>query len=84
MATSKTAQELTARDVQEILTQAGVDHSALTIVDDPAVWTNIETGKSGTSVRIDGPKDARQQAFHVLFERGLVNAPYPDHDYWSR
>jgi hypothetical protein len=75
---------LTARGVRTILGRAGVDYSALTITDDPAVWTNIETGKSGTSVRIDGPKEARLKAFHVLFEKRLANAPYPDCDYWSR
>ena len=68
---------LTAAQVRRMLAKSGVDMSELTISDDATVWTNVETGKSGTSVRIDGPKEARRVAFHALFERGLANAPYP-------
>jgi hypothetical protein len=73
---------LTADEVRAML--ADVDHSTLTITDDPAVWIDLFTGESGTSVRIDGPEEARQAAFRVLFGRGLANAPYLDHDEWSR
>ncbi len=81
---------LSACEVRAILTRSGVDQTDLAITadlaitDDPAVWTNVETGESGTSVRVDGPKPARLAAFHALFDEGLANAPYPDHDYWSR
>jgi hypothetical protein len=76
--------DLTVRCVKAMLTKAGVDHCALEIYRDPAVWTNLETGRQKTSVVIKGPKDARWQASHVLYERGLSNAPYPDLDMWSR
>gem|GEM_PF-6069911 len=75
---------LTADEVRALLTEAGVDQSALTITDDPAVWTNIETGDSGTSVLVTGPKEARRLAHNALFGRGFACAPYPDEDYWSR
>jgi hypothetical protein len=79
-----TAKALTARGVKTMLSRAGVDYSALTITDDPAVWTDLETGRRSTSVKIEGPKEARWQAQVVLFDKGLSNAPYPDHDEWSR
>jgi len=75
---------LTASEVDAILVLAGVDSSALTISDDPAVWTNIETGENGTSVRIDGPEETRRAATAALWEARLSHAPYPDHDFWSR
>lgn len=75
---------LTAAEVSTILTEAGVDLSELVITDDPAVWTDIFTGESGTSVRIDGPKQARRAASNVLMERGFAEAPYPDHAFYSR
>ncbi|HEX6970270.1 MAG TPA: hypothetical protein VF174_15855 [Micromonosporaceae bacterium] len=56
--------DLTAAEVSALLTSAGVDLSELTITDDPAVWTDIETGVSGTSVRIIGPAAARRMAGH--------------------
>jgi hypothetical protein len=76
--------ELTARGVKMMLTRAGVDYSALTITDDPAVWTNVETGVGHTSVVIAGPKEARSRAAGVLYGKGLGNAPYPEYDMWSR
>lgn len=76
---------LTARGVKTMLTRAGVDYSALTITDDPDVWVDIETGIGSTSVRIEGPEDARRQATDALFwGRGLGHAPYPEYDSWSR
>lgn len=81
---AKAKKPLTADEVRSILTEAGVDHSALTIANDPAVWTNVETGKQGTSVRIDGPEEARRAATRVLFGLYLSHAPYPDYDYWHR
>jgi hypothetical protein len=67
-----------------MLTRAGADYSTLRITDDPAVWTNVETGASHTSVVIEGPEEARWQAACVLFGKGLSNAPYSDYDMWSR
>jgi hypothetical protein len=75
---------LTAAGVKVMLDEAGVNLSQLTISDDPTVWTNVETGAHGTSVRIDGPKGARRAATNVLFAQYLAQAPYPDHDFWSR
>ena len=69
--TAATAVRLPVRGVKAILTRAGVDHSELEIY-------------QGTSVVIKGPREARRQASHVLYERGLSNAPYPDLDMWSR
>jgi len=74
----------TARGLKAMLTRAGVDHSGLDIRDDPAVWTNVETGERGTSVVVSGPGETRRRAFHVLFDRGLACAPYSDRDEWSR
>lgn len=76
--------DLTAAEVTALLAAAGVDLSELTISDDPAVWTNVETGESGRSVRVQGPKHARRAASDVLYGARLANAPYPDEDYWSR
>jgi hypothetical protein len=78
------ARTLTADEVRALLTEAGVDQSGLTIIDDTAVWTNFTTGESGTSVLVKGPKDARRAAHSVLFAQGYAVAPYPDEDYWSR
>ena len=76
---------LTARGLKAMLTRAGVDHSALEIHEDPAVWTNVETGQRSTSVVVSGPKEAREAAWDVLFwGRGLGCAPYPEYDMWSR
>lgn len=75
---------LTARGVRAILTRSGVDHSALTITDDPAEWRDVMTGVAHTSIRIEGPKEPRRDASHVLFDRGFWLAPYPDHDDWHR
>jgi hypothetical protein len=78
--------QLTARGVKTMLTRAGVDYSGLQIVDDPTVWTDLETGRQGTSVIISGPEAARWAAHTALFwGHGLSsNAPYPDHDRWVR
>ena len=81
---TRRARPLTARGLEAILTRAGIDHSALEIRDDPAVWTNVETGERSTSVVVSGPKEPRRQAFHALFDRGLACAPYPERDEWSR
>lgn len=62
----------------------GVDHARLTIVADPAVWTDLESGTSGTSVRICGPAMVRQHASAVLMGHGLAKAPYTDYDLWIR
>lgn len=79
------ARRLTARGVKAMLTRAGVDCSALTITEDPAVWTDLETGRQSTSVKIEGPKEQREAAWDVLFYgRGLGCAPYPEYDMWSR
>jgi hypothetical protein len=67
-----------------MLTRAGVDHSALEIRDDSAVWTNVETGERSTSVVVSGPKEPRWQASWVLYDKGLSNAPYPEYDMCSR
>lgn len=75
---------LTARGLKAILTRGGVDHSALKIDNDYAVWTNVETGERGTSVMVTGPKEIRREAAHVLYDKGLANAPYPGYDLWSR
>ncbi len=75
---------LTARGLKAMLTRAGVDHSALEIRDDYAVWTNAETGQRSTSVVVSGPKEARREAGHVLYDKGLANAPYPECDMWAR
>ena len=76
---------LTVRGVKTMLTRAGVDYSALTITYDPAVWTDVETGRWSTSVLIKGPEEARQAAWDVLFySHGLGCAPYPEYDMWSR
>jgi hypothetical protein len=77
-------QPLTARGLKAMLTRAGVDHSALEIRDDYAVWTNVETGQRSTSVVVSGPNEARREAGHVLHDKGLANAPYPECDMWSR
>lgn len=82
--TARRARPLSARGLKAMLTRAGVDHSALEIRDDPAVWTNVETGEQSTSVVVSGPKDTRRQASWVLYDKGLANAPYPDCDKWSR
>ncbi|HET9974331.1 MAG TPA: hypothetical protein VFQ68_39280 [Streptosporangiaceae bacterium] len=76
--------QLTAAEVAAMLAGAGVDCSALDIRDDPAVWRDLETGRSYTSVVIRGPEGPRRDAFFVLLARGLSVAPYPDHDAWSR
>lgn len=76
--------QLTARAVKAMLSRAGVDHSGLEIADDPAVWTDVETGRQATSVVIRGPEEQRHLAFRVLSGRGLACAPYHDRDYWSR
>jgi hypothetical protein len=76
--------KLTARAVKAMLTRAGVDCSALEIRDDPAVWRDLSTGRTSTSVIIEGPKELRHAASHVLWSAGLSRAPYPDHDAWSR
>lgn len=75
---------LTARGLKTMLARAGVDHSALEIRDDYAVWTNVETGQRSTSVAVSGPKDLRWQAASVLYDKGLSNAPYPECDMWAR
>jgi hypothetical protein len=75
---------VTARGIKGMLTRAGVDHPALEIRDDYAVWTNVETGQRSTSVVVSGPKEARREAGHVLYDKGLANAPYPECDMWSR
>jgi hypothetical protein len=68
-----------------MLTRAGVNDSALEIYHDPAVWTDLETGRQGTSVVVKGPKEARHQAWEALFYKpGLGVAPYPEYDMWSR
>jgi hypothetical protein len=67
-----------------MLTRAGLEHSALEIRDDYAVWTNVETGQRSTSVEVSGPKEASGAAGHVLYDKGLANAPYPEYDMWSR
>ena len=77
-------QDLTVGAIEAMLTRSGVDCSALEICHDLAVWTNLETGAQRTSIVIKGPKEARRQASHVLYERGLSNAPYPGLDMWSR
>ncbi len=74
---------LTSERVRTMLADAGVDHSRLTITDDPDVWTDIETGRSSTSVRIRGPRHDRLAAAGVLFAHRLACAPYLDHDEWS-
>ena len=51
-------QDLTVREIEAMLTKSGVDHSALEIYHDPAVWTNLETGAQRTSVVIKGPGGA--------------------------
>ena len=76
--------KLTARGVKLMLTRAGVDYSGLEITDDGTRWRDLETGQVHTNVVIKGPEEARTRAFHVLFDRGLSVAPYPDHDEWSR
>jgi hypothetical protein len=75
---------LTARGVKAMLTRSGVDYSGLEISDDPTAWRDLETGHVSTNVVINGPEEARRAAFHVLFDRGLSVAPYPDRDEWSR
>jgi hypothetical protein len=80
----RAAGPLTARGLKGMLTRGGVDHSDLQVGDDPAVWEDVETGERGTSVVVSGPKEARRQASHVLYDHGLSCAPYPDRDMWSR
>lgn len=75
---------LTVRAVKCMLTRAGVDYSALTITEDPAIWTDLDAGVSTTSVEISGPKAARMEAFHALLDRGLSCAPYTDKHCYSR
>jgi hypothetical protein len=77
--------DLTAGEVKAMLDQAGIDHSALTITDDPEVWVDIETvaGGSHTSVKIAGPQEQRQKAFGVLFAGGLGCMPNDEYDLWS-
>ena len=75
--------DLTVRGVKAILTRAGVDHLALEVFHDPALWTDLETGRQGTSVVIKGPKEARRRASHALYARP-EQRPYPDLDMWSR
>jgi hypothetical protein len=75
---------LTARGVKAMLTRAGIGYSALAITDDPAVWTNVETGARSTSVKIEGPDAARREVFWALFEKGFSTAPYSGYDMWSR
>jgi hypothetical protein len=75
---------LTARGLKAILTRAGVDHSALTITDDPTVWTDVESGERTAQVKVAGPKDVRRAVFQELFPRGYAQAPYLEADYWSR
>jgi hypothetical protein len=75
---------LTARGVKAMLARSRVDASQLTITDDPEVWHDLETGERVTYVKITGPKKARLAAWHALMQHGLVSAPYPDQDYYSR
>jgi hypothetical protein len=82
--TGRCGRPLTARGLKAILTRAGVDHAALEIRDDPAIWTNVETGERGTSVVVSGPEEPRRQASRVLYDRGLACAPYSGRDEWSR
>lgn len=76
--------KLTARGVKNMLGRAGVDHSALTITDDPAIWVDLETGRASNSVKIEGSDDDRWAADRALSERGLACAPYPEYDMWCR
>lgn len=52
---------LTAHGLKAILTRAGVDHPALEIRDDQAVWTDVETGQRSTSVVASGPREGCSQ-----------------------
>lgn len=38
--------QLTARGVKAMLSRSGVDQADLTIVEDPAVWTDLKQGTS--------------------------------------
>jgi hypothetical protein len=78
------AKKLTARGVKTMLARAGVDYSDLTITDDNAVWTDLDGGNPRTSVIISGPRQARNQVWQALEDRGLACAPYPDRDEWTR
>lgn len=75
---------LTARGIKNMLTRAGIDYSGLTFTDDPAVWTDVETGASSTSVKVEGPYALRRAVFWALFDRGFSTSPYPEYDLWSR
>jgi hypothetical protein len=79
-----TPKPLTARGVKLILSRNGVNHSALTITDDPQMWTDLDTGAKTASVKIEGPKELRRAATRALFDKGLSEAPYPEYDLWSR
>jgi hypothetical protein len=66
-----TTEKLTSTEVVYLLTEAGAV-GGLTVVE------------HGDYVRVTGPKDDRTRAFHMLFDAGLVVAPYADYDDYSR
>jgi hypothetical protein len=76
--------QLTARAVRDMLTRAGVRHTALTITDDPEQCWDEETGEEIRRVRVTGPQPVRQEAWVALFRRGLACSPHLAEDYWSR
>jgi hypothetical protein len=51
---------MTARGVKVMLTREGVDYSALTLTDDPRVWTDVETRCQGTAAAPSACGAARQ------------------------
>lgn len=80
---------LTARGVKQMLTRAGVDHSELEIAEKQVTARRLDVDYTGpweniTQVVVTGPEAARRDAFHVLFDKGLCVAGYPDRDLWSR
>lgn len=78
---------LTARGVRLRLTRAGVDYSALSIVEQTTRARDAWNGgpwETFTEVKISGPKVALDAAYWALFATGLSVAGYPDHSIWSR
>ncbi len=80
---------LTARGLKQMLTRAGVDHAQLEFAEQQVTARRLDVDYTGpwekvTQVVVTGPKECRTAAFHVLFDKGLSIAPYPDRDIWSR
>lgn len=86
---ANTHETLTIRSVQDLLSQAGVDYSALTFdcVDRSGTHDGgMFAGRyvEDVGITVTGPKTSRDQVSAVLYDHELWCAAYPDWDEWSR